>query len=577
MKRMLAAIAAAALLVSGAVLGFATSASAHTGDLNATAYCNPQTGEYEVTYTLTIANTGLSGTSWWRVGTTSFDGTPSSNAGMTDNPTVATAGSGNYPLTTITLPGNSTQAPWAYAWSEWTDGYKYGSDGGDIALLGDCTKPDEPIADAALSFTPPTCTTGGTVAEGTLTHATWTTPLSVDGANYSATATADEGYTFPDGSKTKPFSGTLPGPDTSLCPTNVECPAITDGGKATDLNLNGWDPTYDTRSAGHWEFVDGGLHTWTDDASSQAKVSWAKSASFALSSTGEIGVSYIVNTGIQPGVNLFIDFDNNGSVDGTLVYEAVYGQDLWLTNGSAQFVKDNAPVVGGGNGSQWHGTIDQWLAKFPDAWVYGIAFALGSGVHADGTLLSITVGCAQYTFGRSPQPPTEYQQEVTEGEPNCAEDEVVITTKFYERTATWNGTGWVYGEWVLTDTQYTDRPLTEEEIAQNCVIEDIPEASYTDECGTDNGELTLSDPSSDAWAWDVSESNGVITTRAVPVGVYEFGEEVQTVFTFDVNDEACPPVLALTGGSIGLEWVIGAGLVILLGAGLAVTATRRRV
>jgi hypothetical protein len=159
----------------------------------------------------------------------------------------------------------------------------------------------------------------------------------------------------------------------------------------------------DTRSAGHYEYVEDGIHIWTDDATSNAKVSLGLDVDdFRLDLATPIVVEYTNLSpdtfAYGPGVNLFVDFDGNGTVDGTLVYEAVYGQDLWLTGGSAQFVRDLAPVVGGGNGSQYHGTVTQWQAAFPTAKVLGIAFALGSGVHADGILHSITVGTTTYEF-----------------------------------------------------------------------------------------------------------------------------------------------------------------------------------
>jgi hypothetical protein len=163
---------------------------------------------------------------------------------------------------------------------------------------------------------------------------------------------------------------------------------------------------YDTRAAGHYEYVDGGLHVWTDfdvtGSPDPRKVSLATQADYPLAATGALAIDYTNNNAAAfafgPGLNLFVDFDGNGSPDGTLVYEAVYGQDLWLTGGSQAFVKDEAPVVGGGNGSDWHGTIDQWVGEFPDAEVVGLAFALGSGVNADGVIHSISAFGNVYTF-----------------------------------------------------------------------------------------------------------------------------------------------------------------------------------
>jgi hypothetical protein len=160
-------------------------------------------------------------------------------------------------------------------------------------------------------------------------------------------------------------------------------------------NLNDLWSNVDTRSKGHLEYVEGGLHIWTEDNSSQAKVSEGMAANFALKNTGVLDLNW-TGSAPPPGINLFVNFGADGN--GTLVYESVYGQDLWLTNGSSAAVKANAPVNGGGNGSQWHGTINQWLEKYPDAQVVGIAYALGSGVLGDGVINSITVNCNTHTF-----------------------------------------------------------------------------------------------------------------------------------------------------------------------------------
>ena len=144
-------------------------ASAHTGDLNATAACQTD-GTYLVTYTLTIAKTNLVGETWWKVGTTTFEATPKSNAGLTLGP-VASKGAETITLGTKTVPGNAKSAPWAYAFTTWTDGYKLGSDGGDITLDGTCTAPVVPVAPGTPTAAPQTCTptetgqafTGGSV------------------------------------------------------------------------------------------------------------------------------------------------------------------------------------------------------------------------------------------------------------------------------------------------------------------------------------------------------------------------------------------------------------------------------
>ena len=63
-----------------------------------------------------------------------------------------------------------------------------------------------------------------------------------------------------------------------------------------------------------------------------------------------------------------------------------------------QFVKDGAPHTGGGSGSDYHGTLDEWRAAFPNANVMAFGFSLGSGVKGDGVINSITFAGTTYTF-----------------------------------------------------------------------------------------------------------------------------------------------------------------------------------
>jgi hypothetical protein len=91
------------------------------------------------------------------------------------------------------------------------------------------------------------------------------------------------------------------------------------------------------------------------------------------------------------------------------VFEEVYGgNDLWLTNASAQVLKDNAPDTSPGSGSQWHGTPAAWqgvLEEFGFT-VIGMGFSLGSGVLSDGTLTEVTAGCHTMLFDALVPPTT---------------------------------------------------------------------------------------------------------------------------------------------------------------------------
>lgn len=159
----------------------------------------------------------------------------------------------------------------------------------------------------------------------------------------------------------------------------------------------------ETRSTGHNELLANGLHIWTEGTTSTDKAAGYYSTNFPLANLGNQtiaeSVDYAATTGITPGLQLAVDFDNNGSPDGYLVGESVYGNNWWLSNSAAQFAKDGAPHYGGGNGSSWFGTANEWLNAFPNAQVKAIGYSLGSGVHGDGVLNRITLGCTNYTFG----------------------------------------------------------------------------------------------------------------------------------------------------------------------------------
>ena len=119
----------------------------------------------------------------------------------------------------------------------------------------------------------------------------------------------------------------------------------------------------------------------------------------SLSTVGEPTLEYANTAGGLPGFQLYIDADADGTNDGILIGETVYGNDWWLNNGAKQFVKDGAPSHTGGSGSENHGTLDQWRATFPNAVVTAFGFSLGSGVKGDGVIDAINFAGTRYTFG----------------------------------------------------------------------------------------------------------------------------------------------------------------------------------
>jgi hypothetical protein len=160
----------------------------------------------------------------------------------------------------------------------------------------------------------------------------------------------------------------------------------------------------DTRATGHYELQGTALHVWTDGTlgvgTSTDKVAEYVDTNTPLAGIGEPSMSLTPISGtVPPGYQLQIDFDNDGSIDGILVGEPTfYGTNWWLNNGADADVKAGAPHTGGGSGSLWYGTLNEWRANFPNAVVKAFGFSLGSGVIGDWLINSIQFNGTTYTF-----------------------------------------------------------------------------------------------------------------------------------------------------------------------------------
>jgi hypothetical protein len=162
----------------------------------------------------------------------------------------------------------------------------------------------------------------------------------------------------------------------------------------------------ETRSGGHNDFREiGGVRVHTDSNTSQDKAAGYFSAPMDLDVAGEPSMDLTYYSGGKPSIQLVTDFDGNGTADGILVGETVYGHDWWLSNGSAQFVKDGAPSHTGGSGSDNHGLLSEWRASFANAKILKAGWSLGSGVQGDGVINSITVGLTKFTFSGANRAP----------------------------------------------------------------------------------------------------------------------------------------------------------------------------
>ncbi|QEO13389.1 hypothetical protein FLP10_02380 [Agromyces intestinalis] len=264
LSRIAAAVVSAALGLGVALVGVAAPAAAHTGNLHADAVCNPATGEYDVTYTLTLeAVPGeKQGTTMWRIGTTEFESTPRSNAGMDRGPVIST-GNQTVELGTQKLPGTTKTGPWVYAFTSWGSTTK-GSDGRVQNLPGDC------VATPSPSPTPTPApvlevATGLCEADVPRIHVRATVP--------STTAESKVSLVITDG--TDEASIELPAPDANGL---IDATPLWPGASVDDETgePTGW-PGWKQRADGTWEQTDENF-AWTRDAALQAYLDVSREA-----------------------------------------------------------------------------------------------------------------------------------------------------------------------------------------------------------------------------------------------------------------------------------------------------------
>jgi len=476
LRKIAAATVAVALAGAGLAVVAPLSASAHTGDLNATAVCNTATGKFDVTYKLTISQTGLAGDSKWGIGTVDFAHTPTNaNDALLNKGTVHSTGAGVITLGTIEVAGNATKAPWAYAYTTWSDKFGKGSDGGDIALAGNCVVPDQKNATATFDISLPSCDVPGKLSySGENVTFTGTANGSTTPGAVHVVAAATQGHSFTTGDpKTHTFDGTIlgqTGPSQStnpagscyVPPTVQNCPAIGNGGVSTNLNHNGWDFS-ETRSTGHNDYVESGLHVYTESNGSTDKAAGYHALSIPLAQVGEPSITLENSSGGLPSIQLGIDRDGNGTWDGYLVNEGdIYGHGNWWTN------KTGFGVPAGG-GYPSLGTLNAYLSANPQAKVVSFGYSLGSGVKGDTVIKQITVGCNTYTFDHEtlviPPKPADKVTHDSFTEKNCTTD--VVTTHHTTTTITTKYDGasntWVEQPAVTTNDPDTTAPATAEQ------------------------------------------------------------------------------------------------------------------
>jgi hypothetical protein len=155
-------------------------------------------------------------------------------------------------------------------------------------------------------------------------------------------------------------------------------------------SLSAWSLS-ETRSGGHNDLVENGLHVWTDSNTSLDKAAGYYPTNFSLQQAGVPSIEFEAFTGTRPGLQLVVDKDNNGSIDGILVYEPwAYTEGYYWSN--ANF------GINSGAGYTSYGTLNEYLTANPNAKVLAIGYSLGSGVKGDAVITKITAGCVVYTF-----------------------------------------------------------------------------------------------------------------------------------------------------------------------------------
>ncbi len=154
-----------------------------------------------------------------------------------------------------------------------------------------------------------------------------------------------------------------------------------------------------TRATGHNDFLNDGVHVWTEGSSSTDKAAGYFDVHLPLADVGTPTLEW-VGSAATPGLQLTTDFDGDGDVDGILVGETVYGDNWWVgsVQDAAVFAEPNTPPTTGGGGGPLNGTLDEWRTAYPNAEVVQAGWSMGSGVKGDGTIYGITVGETEYLF-----------------------------------------------------------------------------------------------------------------------------------------------------------------------------------
>jgi hypothetical protein len=169
----------------------------------------------------------------------------------------------------------------------------------------------------------------------------------------------------------------------------------------TDANLHGFSFT-ETRATGHYEFKTGGLHIWTEAATSTDKVAAYMPVDAPLADVAARSFDPSLKFNAKdsslpavPGYQLQVTRADGKSF--ILVGEPVYGANWWAASCAGYCGNLNVAASTGG-GSAYSTTLENWVLADPATKVTGIGFSMGSGVHGDGVLKSMEFNGTTFRF-----------------------------------------------------------------------------------------------------------------------------------------------------------------------------------
>ncbi|GAA1775892.1 hypothetical protein [Agromyces lapidis] len=513
LRRLAAAVTALVLGGGLALVGVAAPASAHTGDLKASAVCNVETGEYDVTYTLKLSNvpTGKTGTTMWEVGGSRFEGTPKSADGMDRGP-LSSTGNATLELGTESLPGDTVgNGPWVYAFTSWDRNNKKGSDGRIEGLNGDCGNET-------------------TVKKITFCHATGSATNPYVRLTTSVSAFLNAGHIDHQkrGDIYPEFTYKKPGKNGQL----ITVPAQGDQSLLTTGDCTKPGPT-EIEVEGAPSFADtcGPDNEKLTVPADTKFIDWEK-----REQNGVITVTATANTGyvFKPGAKT----------------------EWTFTIDDAPCPPTEVPVGGEPTFSDTCGVDNEKLTVPADT-----DFVDWNHSESNGVITVTATAKKDYVFPKDAQ--TEWTFTIDDsdcivevvGAPTfsdtCGVDNEKLTvpddTKFIDWEQNEVGgvitvtatpqKGFAFPKDAQTEWTYTidDEP---------CVVEVEGEPRFEDTCGPDNEKLTLPDDT-DTIDWEWIEEDGVITVTATALEGSVFPEGAQATWTFTIDDLPC--VIELTG------------------------------